>query len=184
MGNNWVGWQVVKWLRKQGETIEGLVLHPPEKRKYAEEIIEAADIPDSRVFDGSAINEAKTVHSIAQLSPDIGLSIFFGFILKKEILAQFPQGVVNLHPAFLPYNRGQYPNVWSIVEGTPAGVTLHFIDDEIDTGDIIARKEVGIEPVDTGETLYRKLEQGSVELFKSTWPLIKAGRIQLSLIHI
>ena len=86
--------------------------------------------------------------------------------------------MVNLHPAYLPYNRGQYPNVWSIIEGTPAGVTLHYIDEGIDTGGIIARREVPVEPVDTGESLYRKLEATALELFRETWPLIKAGRAQ------
>ena len=81
-----------------------------------------------------------------------------------------------MHPSFLPYNRGQYPNVWSIVEGTPAGVSLHYVDEGIDTGPIIARKEVAVSMVDTGETLYRKLEQAMVELFREAWPKLKAGK--------
>jgi methionyl-tRNA formyltransferase len=84
--------------------------------------------------------------------------------------------VVNLHPAYLPYNRGQYPNVWSIIEGTPSGVTLHYINEKIDAGDVIAQREVPVELVDTGETLYRKLEQASLELFKDTWLLIKSDK--------
>ena len=66
--------------------------------------------------------------------------------------------------------------MWSIVEGTPAGVTLHYIDIGIDTGDIIAQREILAEPIDTGETLYRKLEQACVDLFKETWPLIRSGQ--------
>ena len=85
-----------------------------------------------------------------------------------------PAGCVNCHPALLPYNRGQYPNVWSIIENTPAGVTLHYIDCGIDTGDIIAQKEVLIEPIDTGESLYKKLEKTCVNLFKDTWFMIRS----------
>lgn len=178
MGNNWVAWQILKWLKEQGEVIEGLVLHPPERRKFADEIIATANVPESRILDGSRINEAEAIDSIKRFSPDLGLSVLFDFILKKDIIAQFSQGIINLHPAFLPYNRGQYPNVWSIVDGTPSGVTMHFIDEGVDTGDIIAREEVEVEPVDTGESLYRKLEIKSVELFKQTWPLIKAGKAE------
>jgi methionyl-tRNA formyltransferase len=68
--------------------------------------------------------------------------------------------------------------VWSIIEGTPAGVTLHYVDAGIDTGDIIARHEVAVDAVDTGETLYRKLERAAVTLFRENWPAIRAGRIE------
>jgi methionyl-tRNA formyltransferase len=178
MGNNWVGWQVIKWLKKEGEAIEGLVVHPPKRQKYTDEITKTADLPKTRIFDGSRINEVKTINAIKSFSPDIGLSILFGYILKKEIINVFPQGIINLHPAYLPYNRGQYPNVWSIVDGTPAGVTIHFMDEGVDTGDIVAREEVDVEPTDTGESLYRKLEKKSVELFKMTWPLVRDGKFQ------
>ena len=62
------------------------------------------------------------------------------------------------------------------MEGTPAGVTLHYVDAGVDTGDIIAQKKVPVEPVDTGETLYRKLEKECVNLFKEMWPLIRTNR--------
>lgn len=176
LGNNWVGWQGLKWLKEQAEEIAGLVIHPVRKQKYVGEMLQVADLPPSRIFDGSQLYEPGVVEAIQELAPDIGLSVLFDYILKPEFIAIFPQGVVNLHPAFLPYNRGQYPNVWSIVEGTPSGVTLHYIDEGIDTGELIAQKVVPVEPVDTGETLYRKLERGSVELFQETWPLIKAGK--------
>lgn len=176
LGNNWVGWQVLKWLKEQGEEIAGLVVHPPHKQKYVGEILQVANLPSSRIFDGSQLHKHEVMEAIKELAPSIGLSVLFDYILKREFISMFPQGVVNLHPAYLPYNRGQYPNVWSIIEGTPSGVTLHYIDEGIDTGDIIAQKEVPVEPVDTGETLYRKLERASVELLQEIWPLIKAGK--------
>lgn len=177
LGNNWVGWQVLKWLKEQGEEIVGVVIHPTRKQKYASEILEAAALPSSRVFDGSCLHEPEVIEAVRQLRPDIGLSVLFDYVLKPDFLSLFGQGVVNLHPAYLPYNRGQYPNVWSIIEGTPSGVTIHYINEGIDTGSIIAQKEVQVEPVDTGETLYRKLEQASIELFQETWPLLKRRQV-------
>ena len=53
---------------------------------------------------------------------------------------------------------------------------MHYIDAGVDTGDKIAQKRVPVDPVDTGETLYRKLELASVDLFKETWPLIRARK--------
>lgn len=175
-GNNWVGWQIMDRLRACDEEIVGLVLHPPERRKHGEEIICSAGVDPAYVFDGSRLRDTDVSAAIQELKPEIGISALFGYILRWDILALMPAGCVNVHPAFLPYNRGAYPNVWSIVEGTPAGVTIHYMDEGVDTGDIIAQRQVVVEPVDSGESLYRKLELACVELFQEAWPLIRAGQ--------
>jgi methionyl-tRNA formyltransferase len=177
MGNNWVGWQIVEWLREQGEDIVGLVVHPAHKRKYGDEIISAAVLPPNVVFDGSTLRQPEVMEAIAELKPEIALSVLFGYILRADFINIFKLGVINLHPALLPYNRGAYPNVWSIVDQTPVGVTLHYIDPGIDTGEIIAQQEVKVEPIDTGKSLYQKLEQASLALFNEIWPHIKANEI-------
>jgi len=178
LGNNWVGWQVLKYLKEQEEKVVGLVIHPQGKRNFGEEIISTANVNGNQIIAGQTLRQPAVLEAIKALRPDIGLSILFDYVLRSEFLKLFSLGVVNLHSSYLPYNRGQYPNVWSIVEGTPAGVTLHYIDEGIDTGDLIAQDEVAVEPVDTGEALYRKLEQTCVELFKKTWPLIRSGNAQ------
>lgn len=175
LGNNWVGWQIVQWLREQQEDIVGLVVHPPHKRKYGEELVAASQVSADYIFDGSTLQQPDVFEAIRALKPDLGLSILFGYILKPDFINLFPQGIINLHPAYLPHNRGQYPNVWSIVEQTPAGVTLHYINPGIDTGDIIAQQQAPIEPIDTGQTLYQKLEIAGVSLFRQTWPQIRRG---------
>lgn len=175
LANNWLGLQVLRWLLEQDEEVVGLVLHPPEKRKFGTELLECIRGRELPVFDGSMLREAGVLTAIRETRADVAVSVLFDYILLPEFLALFPQGVINLHPSYLPYNRGQYPNVWSIVEGTPAGVTLLYMDAGIDTGDIIARREVAVEPVDTGETLYRKLEATGLELFREVWPAIRSG---------
>lgn len=173
--NNWVGWQIAAWLRNQGEEIVGLVLHPPTEWKYGNEIITSAGLDESRIFDGSLLRTPGMVGKIKSLAPDIGISLYFGYILRRDILELLPSGCVNVHPAFLPYNRGACPNIWSIVDNTPAGVTLHYIDEGVDTGDIITQRQVRIEPTDTGESLYKRLEQSCVDLFKESWISIRNG---------
>lgn len=175
-GNNWVGWQIAAWLRGQGKEIVGLVLHPSERRKYGAEIVADTGVDPSRIFDGARLGEADVIAAIKDLKPDIGVSALFGYIMRREVLELMPAGCINVHPAFLPYNRGAYPNVWSIIEESPAGVTIHFIDKGIDTGDIIAQRQVMVEPVDTGGSLYRKLEWAAFDLFKETWSLICSGQ--------
>ena len=117
----------------------GLALHPAARRRYGDEILAAASLPDERVFDAARLREPDVQRAIVALGADIGLSVLLGYILAPTFLSSFPQGVVNLHPALLPWNRGADPNVWSIVERTPAGATLHWMDAGVDTGDIIAQ---------------------------------------------
>jgi methionyl-tRNA formyltransferase len=180
LGNNWMGWQILQWLKEQGEEIVGLVMHPPDKRKFGDEIVHCAGLRPRQILDGSKLKDPDTMAAIKDMRPDIGISALFGFILKKEILELLPLGCVNIHPALLPYNRGAYPNVWSIVEGTPAGTTIHYIDEGVDTGDIIAQRQVNVMITDTGESLYHKLAEVSLDLFQEVWPSIrnhKAPRI-------
>jgi methionyl-tRNA formyltransferase len=175
MGNNWLGWRALAWLRERGADVVGLALHPPERRQHGDEIVAAASLPPDRIFDASHLRDPVVRRRVAALHADIGLSVLLGYILAPEFLAVFPRGVVNLHPAWLPFNRGAHPNVWSIVDGTPAGATLHWVDPGVDTGDIIAQAPIEVAAEDTGETLYRKLERASLEVFRQTWPAIEAG---------
>lgn len=64
---------------------------------------------------------------------------------------------VNVHPGFNPFNRGWYPQVFSIINGLKAGVTIHEIDEQLDHGAIIVQKECTIEPWDTSGSAYAKI---------------------------
>jgi methionyl-tRNA formyltransferase len=176
LANNWVGWQVAEWLAGRDEDIAGVVVHPAQKQKYRDEIVRSTGLDESRIFTGSSLRQPEVLATIQSLQAQIAVSIFFGYILRPEFLNSFSAGCINLHPSWLPYNRGAHPNVWSIIEGTPAGTTLHYVDAGVDTGDIIAQKKVDVEPSDTGETLYCRLERASVELFRHAWPEIRAGK--------
>ena len=177
-GNNRLGLQILKWLRERNENVVALIVHPPEKQRLTKEIIEISGLPEDRVFCGNRLREKTVADAIRASHPDIGLSILFGYILHESVLSLFSQGCINLHPAYLPYNRGAHPNVWSIIEGTPAGATLHYMDTRIDTGAIIAQSKVQVEPVDTGVSLYEKLEAAALRLFCETWPIIKSQRVE------
>jgi methionyl-tRNA formyltransferase len=178
LANNRVASEVACCIRDQGDDIVALVLHPAERRKFGDEIIRASDVTPSAIYDGTRINDPKILAALAAHAPDIGVSVSFGYLLRRPVLDLFPRGCVNLHPAFLPYNRGANPNIWSIVDRTPAGVTIHYIDEGVDTGDIIAQTQIPVEVVDTGETLYHKLEQASTDLFRRTWPSLRVGDVQ------
>jgi methionyl-tRNA formyltransferase len=138
-----------------------------------------------RIYDWLCEREGVVVHSmlttesqlevVADVEPDYVVSCGYRHIVPEGVLGVPEGGCINIHPALLPYNRGANPNVWSIVEETPAGVTLHHMDETLDTGSIIAQREVETCFADTGKDLYERLEDAQYELFTETWPSIVAG---------
>ena len=72
------------------------------------------------------------------------LYISFGYrkIISKKIIQRAKRPIINLHLSFLPFNRGAHPNFWSFIENTPSGVSIHEIDDGVDTGPIIFQKKI------------------------------------------
>ena len=107
---------------------------------------------------------------------DFLVSYGYRHILRKWVLDRFPARAINLHISFLPFNRGADPNLWSIVEGTPRGVTIHYLDEGIDTGDIIAQRLVDFSSDDTLRSSYAKLQSAIVDLFREQWPAIRTGK--------
>lgn len=174
--NNYLGWKALEFLSSQEEVV-AVVVHPSQRASLNEEILKSAKAAGAEVFAAEEIKNASVLEKIARLKPDLGLSVMFGYLLKRNFLSLLPKGCLNLHPAYLPFNRGAYPNVWSIIEDTPAGVTLHFIDDGIDTGDIVRQVEVPVLSSDTGESLYHKLEAAGLLLLRDTWPSVQTGQV-------
>ncbi len=73
---------------------------------------------------------------------------------------------VNIHPGLNPYNRGWFPQVFSIINGLPIGATIHVMDEEIDHGDIIIQEEVQINSYDNSLDVYNKVQAKEIELFE------------------
>jgi len=119
------------------------------------------------------LTEREQLSLVRKVEPELVISAGFRHIVPKDVLEIPDRGAVNLHPSYLPYNRGANPNVWSIVESTPAGVTIHRMTPEIDAGDIVARRQIRKRPDDTGKTLYERQNTAIVELFVENWPAIR-----------
>jgi methionyl-tRNA formyltransferase len=132
-------------------------------------------------FDDEVINIEENINNESHLS-DMGFIISYGYrhIIKPEIINKFPHKIINLHISLLPWNRGADPNLWSFLEETSKGVTIHYIDQGIDTGDILAQKEIVFSEGDTLRTTYQILSNEIEELFKSVWPDIRNGNLKAS----
>jgi len=175
--DNWVGNQVIKYLNENNENIVGIALHPPENQTFSEEIIESSNLPDENIFIVDKDPSEGFVNKLNELQPDIILVVFWTFILPKSIFNIPNFGCINFHMSYLPFNRGKKPNVWPIVEGTPAGVSMHYIDSGIDSGEILFRKNVEVGITDTAESLYNKQTKAFVELFTEKWGDIKSNNV-------
>jgi methionyl-tRNA formyltransferase len=107
--------------------------------------------------------------------PEFLVSHGYRHIIKPDVLELVPDRAINLHIAYLPWNRGADPNLWSWIDGTPKGVTIHYIDEHVDTGDIIAQREVEFGGGETLSSSYIRLQAEMVRLFVEQWPLIRRG---------
>lgn len=119
-----------------------------------------------------------SIEEVTGINPDFIISYNYRYIISKEIIDFVNGSAINLHISYLPFNKGSHPNIWSFLEDTPKGVAIHHIDEGIDTGDIIIRKEVFIdEDKETLKTSYEILHREIQALFKENWNKIKNSEI-------
>ena len=104
---------------------------------------------------------------------DFIVSYGYRHIIGEDVLRKFARRAINLHISYLPWNRGADPNLWSWLEDTPRGVSIHYIDVGLDTGRILAQRKVAFSEDATLRTSYDKLTAEMQDLFKEVWPNIR-----------
>ena len=128
-----------------------------------------------RVF---RIRNKITLEMVKGLMPSLIVSFNYRHRIPKDVLDYMGDRVINLHTSLLPYNRGSSPNFFSFLEDTPKGVTIHLVDENLDTGNILIQKELFFdEEKETFASTYARLLEEIKTLFKDNWPAIKAGSI-------
>lgn len=101
---------------------------------------------------------------------DLVISYSYRYIISHEVISAMNGNIINLHISYLPWNRGACPNQWSFIEDTPKGVTIHYVDEKLDKGDIIAQKLVTFHCEDTLDKTYQRLNEEIISLFKEIYP--------------
>lgn len=133
---------VMEPLARGGHTIVAAVLRSAPSDAVLADAAARAGIP---VLAPADINADDTVREIAKLGADLGLSVAYNQILRGPIRQAHRLGVINVHAGKLPYYRGRNIINWAIINGeSEIGLTVHFIDDGIDTGDIIKQITIPI----------------------------------------
>lgn len=175
-GDREISVRVLRFILKQGLKPVALMIPNENKATHAQELISLCNyLDDSRVLKGAQFQKEYGINLLKKVKPDYIICVHFPYIIPKEVLEIPRYGVINLHPAYLPHNRGWHTPSWAIWEGTPYGATLHFMDEGIDTGDIIHQKQIEVLSDDTANTLYKRVMQLEFEVFKEAWPSILSG---------
>ncbi len=179
LASDYIGFKVVEYLVGRGENTQFLVLDPGDKGGYNKRIEEVyqSSATHGIIADAGKLNDDEFLDRVAATNPCVGILAWWPHILKGRILTIPRRGWLNFHPSYLPYDRGKHPNFWCLVDGTPCGVSLQYIDKGIDTGDIVAQKRLNVSWEDTGETVYHKSRDLIFELFKEKYDEIIAGRL-------
>ena len=107
------------------------------------------------------------------------ISYGYKFFIEKDIIEFLKYKIINLHISFLPFNRGMYPNLWSHIENTPSGISIHRINEEIDRGDILVQEKIFFDSKEISLRSSYFILRNKIELLlKKNWPKIKSGEIE------
>lgn len=129
------------------------------------------------IIEGTSFKSPTGLARLATLSPDYILSVHYPYLFPQSVITISKIGVLNLHPAFLPFNRGWHTPSWAIIDQTPIGATLHWVDENVDAGDIALQRLIDIRPSDTADSLYQRLLQSELDLLEMAIPLLKTNQL-------
>ncbi|KAB8028014.1 formyltransferase family protein [Fluviispira multicolorata] len=163
--SKYIGLECLKFhLEKYINDYNYIVVSDPEK----EQIINYLKINNIQYIDIDNFS----INNLMNEKFDWLLNLWGGYIFKHDILERVHNSL-NIHPSFLPFGRGRDPVVWAIRNRSPAGVTLHEINNQVDGGDIWYQEEVPYTLPITGNNLYQKVINSCITIFKIHWPKIR-----------
>ena len=151
-------------LIERGTTVTGLVISSNEDN-VSEELLTLAEVEGIRTLAPKKLRSAEFLDLLRNdLRPDVILSIAYQHHIPREVLDMPRWGALNWHPSLLPSHRGPDPYFWALYEGDrEAGVTVHYMTEEFDAGEIILQPRLPILSHDTWGTLARRLDVLALE---------------------
>ena len=124
------------------------------------------------------LNLINKIEDVLLYDLDIIISIGYAHIIKKQILEHPKIGIINAHPAPLPKYRGRFSTMFAIINGeTEHGITFHFMNEGIDSGDIVLQKIFQLEKNETGKSLYLKSSKIIFSEFKKLIQMILENKL-------
>jgi methionyl-tRNA formyltransferase len=168
-GDRQISVNILKWIIDRGYSPSALMVSKGKNESHSAELIKISNLSDDKIFVGKTFSEIASIETLKSIKADYFIGIHFPYIISSEVLNIPKIGFLNLHPAFLPYNKGWHTPSWAILDGTPYGATLHFMSEELDKGDIVYQKKVEVKPNDTANSLYKKVLTLEEEVFKEAF---------------
>lgn len=130
------------------------------------------------VYQPRRIREPECIEELRKYNADVMVVIAFGQILPKEILDMTPYGCINVHASLLPKYRGAAPIQWAVINGEDvSGVTTMQMDEGLDTGDILLKKEIMLDEKETGGSLHDKIAEEGAALCVQTLEALEQGKV-------
>jgi methionyl-tRNA formyltransferase len=179
IGRDSFGKDCLKALLEQGEDLVGVITAPENsaqaKVNPTKDFATEAGIP---LLLPSSLKDLKVIDWVKNRLPELIVLAFVTEIIPKAIIDIPKYKAINYHPSLLPRYRGGSAINWAIINGeTETGVTIHYIDAGIDTGDIILQERVPIYPQDTVASLYfERLYPIGVRMIAKTVQMIGEGK--------
>jgi UDP-4-amino-4-deoxy-L-arabinose formyltransferase/UDP-glucuronic acid dehydrogenase (UDP-4-keto-hexauronic acid decarboxylating) len=173
-----VGCAALRELRRAGEDVVAVYTHrdDPNEEPWFASVAELAVEYGYPTYFPEDINSPLWVEHLRAKRPDILFSFYYRKLVCGEILAIPPRGAMNLHGSLLPHYRGRCPVNWVLIRGERrTGVTLHYMVRRADAGDIVAQREIAIDPRDTALTLHEKIVRQAAALMREILPTIRRG---------
>ncbi|MFQ5665920.1 MAG: formyltransferase [Candidatus Binatia bacterium] len=173
-----IGYVCLQELLRTGDTVAAVVTHEddPNEEVWFRSVRRLAATRGLAVFTPANVNTTAWIERVEGWQPDFIFSFYYRMILPKEMLAIPRRGGLNLHGSLLPRYRGRCPVNWVLIRDEhETGVTLHYMEEKPDRGDIVAQRAVPITDADTARTLFAKLTAAAAELVRDTYPLLRAG---------
>jgi methionyl-tRNA formyltransferase len=171
------GADVLKGLIKQGQEVVG-VFCPPDRGTKTDPLKDAALEAGIKVIQPAHMRNPEAYEAMVDLQADLGVLAFVTDIVPPKVFNAPKLGSIEYHPSLLPKYRGSSAINWAVINGEPeTGLSIFWLDEGIDTGDILLQKKVEIGPNETtGEVYFNKLYPLGVEALLEAVALVAQGQ--------
>ncbi len=149
-----------------------MVMTPPEVKVFAQS-------KGLTVYQPKTLRDEEVINIIKSLNPDVIVVVAYGKLLPKEVLDIPPMGCINLHGSLLPKYRGAAPIQWTVLNGDKVGgATTMYMNEGLDTGDMILKYETEVGENETSGELFDRLAVEGADLLSKTLDLLAQGKAE------
>ena len=178
---NNIGCEGIKALLGNGFEIQAVFTHKddPNENIWFQSVAELASQKGIPLYAPADINHPLWVAKIKKMNPDFIFSFYYRDMVGKEILGIPAKGCINLHGSLLPKYRGRCPLNWAVINGEKeTGVTLHYMTEKPDNGDILAQEKFAIGADDTAKDVHLNAVKAAAKLLKTALPKLRKGTLK------